>query len=403
MALTLENIAIPAAQASKRTIGSVLAAKRRIFDEFAANPRYKTFVENGDVYGCYDAVQKDLKKSKGKRGNIIAGFAKFVERTLTYKFGVKTLFENEKANSVSTCAEYFKDHQAKPYLVLYETFAKYNALVAQANPPLNKKFIYQNLPSFLTINDDICLKNGNPADYLGHGINQIRLDTGLFKSNPAEKLKISLEHEIGHFYEEKHAGSTHPDSHNYVPHCFLNLLTPEERQPVELLSKILVKNYDQISEKLSAAGKYVDKEALCFPVQYSAKDQTLLNLKRFTEDIKPAVPIINKLGEEYDEKNLFRKFMKSAKILIRFARGFDGIINDNPYFIADPSEVKAQSFAVRAGVNGFQTEKTILGTTVKLPIPELFEEQLVKLGMPPPMTYTVLPEDYFAKKTHAKI
>ena len=88
---------------------------------------------------------------------------------------------------------------------------------------------------------------------------------------------------------------------------------------------------------------------------------------------------------------LINKVEKIVGKLTKFHLNVLTQISSDVHHSSTPMETKAQAFAKRAS-----------GTPVRpaylLPITEILEAQLAKLGMPEPETYTILPKNYLIKQ-----
>jgi len=395
MKINFANIFTPILHTQDSSLKKTISAARNI--------KQDEFLMTGEIYEHYRELMQDLSTPDPcfpfYNGDCISDFVGTVQTLMKEKLGVALKFSNPATKIRTTAAIYFENHTPIAYLHLYETLAKYKALATHANPPLKKEFIPQDLPKIIVVSDSLINKNNVPADFLGYGHDRIRIDSEYFKRPSFHTLNGHLEHELGHFYSEKHSGSPHDNAENYRPCSFLHLLTPEEKEHFEQFKEIFLTNFDEIRHWASAFFTG-DKKSLDFPETYEKECTQLNSLDAFCQHIARAKNVINQLGEEKGIENLYEKFSKAADKLKKFKSDFICSVTREDYYILHPEESKAEAFATRAGANGFDTE-------VPLPVPEKLEEQLAKLGMPPPMTYTILPQDYFAKKlaekSHAKI
>jgi len=364
---------------------------------------FKQLSDGENIYAYFESLQKrihnPLDEISNHKGEVIGNFTYFVKELLQQRLGVKFEFKNPFANYKPLSSKYFENHKPKTYLVLYETLANYANLAKFAQNSLNTKFTRRILPKEIQIVDDLYKKTKYPADFTGSGHDTIRMDTLHFISPNEFAFKKNLEHELGHFYNEKHFGSSQKNSFMYKSCNYLHLLNPEEQQTFSQFTQIFKQNYNEILNPLAEQHKfapyYVKKSSLDFPDNYKPDDPTLIMFEAFINSLVPVKNIINNLGQKNGIKNLFEKVLNAGEKLVKFEQDYKYSIDYGDYFRSCPEESKAQAFAARAGVNGFRTEKSHNGTTVLLPVSEEMEENLAKLGMPPPMTYTILPKDYF--------
>jgi len=375
-----------------------IAKGDRVVSPLPVSSQSDKFVMTGEIYSHYNELMDDLKSAPPDipfyTGEAVAYFVDTVKTLMDENLGVKLNFSSIFAKMENTAFTYFENHNPKAYLILYETLAKYKALAGHANPPLNTEFISQDLPKVIEIKDNLISLSKVPADFLGYGHDRIRIDTSYFQENSTDTAKKHLEHELGHFYNEKHSGSIMDNDKKFRPCSFLHLLTPEEKRDFAGFKQIYIENFDEIRHWASAFFK-ADKKALDFPETYKQECTQLNSLDTFCQHISMAKNVINQLGKEKGIENLYEKFIKAAGKLRKFRSDFTCAITRDEYYLTHPEESKAEVFAVRAGAEGFDAER-------ELPVSEKLEEQLAKLGMPPPMTYTILPKGYFAKKLAKK-
>jgi len=335
--------------------------------------RIKEFKEKCDLEGYAKFLNSKKFPDPEIRARYVADYFDFLQGQAKEKLGSKIFLITEE--TINGENKNFSKKNPEAFYSLYDTISKYKQL-DELSLQNSKKTVADSKSGYPQ--QVILLKlKGKNGDFSQTSSRTIRLSEKLFNQCP---IGSTFEHEIGHLKDCNQNGS-------HQAYSYLDILEPEEKNLYLKFEKNFRGNYEKIKEELPDFVKRVTNiNMFTFPGGYDNKNRTLVSIERARLNL-----FLNKKWSERFTPELFEKIDKILKKLGDFSSSIASQIDEDPYYRSTPKETKAQAWAVRA--SGKPVRQDYL-----LPITEELEEQLAKLGMPKPATYTILPKNYLAER-----